>query len=71
MCYRNIYTLVPSLSEGRLTLVDFEKRKEHKPRRWMPAAAEGKGTRSNRVVIPLIANLHVTGEASALSSPSR
>lgn len=31
-CYRNIYTLVPSPSQGRLTPVDFEECKKHKPR---------------------------------------
>lgn len=37
--YRNSYALVPSLSEGRLMSVDFEKQMKHKPRRWPRAKA--------------------------------
>ena len=61
-CYRNIYTLVPSLSEGKLTPVDFEKHKAHKPRRWMSAIAEGKGTYSKKGVIPLVVNVQIQEE---------
>lgn len=62
-CYRNIYTLAPSLSEGRLTPVNFEKHKKHKPRRWVSAIAEGKGTHSKRGVIPLVVNLQIQEES--------
>lgn len=45
-CYRNIYTLVPSLREGRVTPAGFEKTKKHKPRQWMFVITKGKGAHS-------------------------
>lgn len=60
--YRNIYTLVPSPSEGVLTPVDFEKRQKHTPRQRMSAIAEGKSTHRKKGVNPHVVNLQIQEE---------
>lgn len=52
MWQMNIYSSVPSPSEGRLTSGDFEKYKKHKLRWWMLAIAEGEGIHSQRGWFP-------------------